>query len=174
MGEGRKKILESLLPPSGCFFFPGAAGSFILPVDFPHEALKAKTPRPPAGLKPGTEEEQGGEGKAQSPGEKESLSQAKAENAVLHIHRWEGEVDPEALNTLMLKVMRAMDAKSSRTEAAQARQCHMTRQQLHQLHTKVKVLTLPTLARWANGHHLDPAFFFGEVAALVRRRPLHH
>jgi hypothetical protein len=136
--------------------------------------MKAKTPRPPAGLKPGTEVKQGGEGMTVRPGKKESSREARAEEEVLHIHRWEGEVNPKALNTLMLKVMRAVDAKSSRTEAELARRCHMTRQQYHQLITVTKVVTLPTFVLWANGHQVDPVFLLGEVAGLVRQQSLRH
>ena len=96
---------------------------------------------------------------------------AGARDEVLHIQRWQGEIDPQAVNGALLAVMRAVDAKSALTEAERARRCHMTRQKYHQLSTDVKVATVPALVQWANGHHLNAAFLFGQVVDWVCHHP---
>ncbi len=75
------------------------------------------------------------------------------------IKLWEGDVDPLALNDTMLEMMRARDAKSHLTEAKLAKKLHMDRKHLHKVHTDLKVVTIPLLAQWAIGWHIDPAFF---------------
>jgi hypothetical protein len=142
--------------------------------DFHHDVMKANLPRPTAGLQPGTELEQTGEAKTGRRRERETLKKAKAKarDEVLHIHRWDGEVDAQAVNEALLAVMRAVDAKSALTEAERARRCQMTRQKYHQLSTDVKVVSIPALVQWANGHHLNADFLFGEVLDWVRRKTL--
>ncbi len=114
-----------------------------------------------------------GMGKKQADEMRPTEASAEAEAAtdeVIEVHRWEGEIDAEALNDEMLKLIRTWDSKVSTSEAEQARRSKMSRQELHCVHTSMKSLSLTTIVKWANGKRVNAAFVLERMVRRLRRR----
>lgn len=84
------------------------------------------------------------------------------------VARWCGPVDAEKLNDQLLEFIRYRDQNCQLPEAELARRMGITRQRLDKLHQEMKVLTVPMLAHWCNGHHIDSAYLVALLEKMIR------
>jgi hypothetical protein len=82
---------------------------------------------------------------------------------------WEGEVNPDAVNEILLDYIRAYDQIEMEdqeiTEIQQAERLGMKRQRLEGLHIKVKTVTIPTFIHWCNARHINAHDLLHELTA---------
>ena len=84
---------------------------------------------------------------------------------------WQGEVDPEELNQLLLIYMREYDQIEREdqdiSEIQQAERLRMTRQRWEHLHLKAKTVTIPTFIHWCNARQRDADILLHELIGLL-------
>ncbi len=84
------------------------------------------------------------------------------------VDRWCGPVDAERLNDQLLEFIRYRDQHCHLPDAELARRMGITRQRLDKLHQEMKVLTVPMLAHWCNGHHIDSTYLMALFEKAIR------
>jgi hypothetical protein len=82
---------------------------------------------------------------------------------------WEGEVDPDTVNEILLDYIRAYDwiemEDQGITEIQQAKRLGMKRQRLDDIHSHLKTVTIPTFIHWCNARHINAHDLLHELTA---------
>ena len=82
---------------------------------------------------------------------------------------WEGEVNPDRVNEILLDYMREYDwiemEDKGITEIQQAKRLGMKRQRLDGMHSKLKTVTIPTFIHWCNARQINAHDLLHELTA---------
>ena len=85
-----------------------------------------------------------------------------------------GDLDPkragEAMNDLMLKLMREIDDRCGQSDAERARRMNTTHQQVERVRKRIKVITLPLMIQWMVSHGMTPGDLINELWVLVQKQ----